>query len=577
MRGSKPWLPDKGQEGGPQRQFLEGMKHVFEVLNAGSVGSGKTDAGVMGAAIYAPYQKSPAFAGLILRHDEKDLHKHIMPLVARPGMYQRYTGGSLNTTLMVWTTRAGGHIVFSHAKRLSGLHGPEFAYVWWDELTHWKGTGWMDADPPAEYLFVNFTRVRSAAGLPCRVRAGTNAIGPGKKWVARRWGPWLQGLQYLNPAEGAPTSHRDAAESYRRLIESGHAPEPRDGQNLIPSGSVLWYHPNTDGSETWEPPPKDPDEAKRRELLSRACLRTRTEDNVAMRKDAQYSVRTRVAGSLLYRQLSNDDWDAEEPGEGFFRREMFEVVPRESVPHLAGVVARWDFAWSRHERGGKAAERSPWTVRVLLGWTQRHPQLGRDWYILHIVREQGDPNKIMPLVKRTALSDGIHVPVLAPVDFSAGKVVISDLRNLLEGYQVIDQREHGEKHVRIATLQSPAEARRIKLVAGEWNHPFLDEIARYPKKPDDQLDALAGAFLHVIESEGGILHPDQIEASHSSLSPLAAALGGSTERPRGGGRPAQRTAAEIFAEQKESTREDGDGGDWGFGGGGGDGGWGAPG
>jgi len=199
-----------------------------------------------------------------------------------------------------------------------------------------------------------------------------------------------------------------------------------------------------------------------------------------------------------------------------------------AVPALAGEVSRWDFAWSRHERGGKAAERSPWTVRVRLGWTPRHPQLGRRWYIKHVLRMQGDPNQVLPLVLQTAQADGRHVPVLVPVDFSAGKVVVSDIKNLLEGFRVIEQ---GDKHVRIATLQNPAEARRIHIVAGEWNHPFLDEAARYPRRPVDQLDALAGAYLHVIESEGGLLLPEDIEASSEAMAPLLAAFGGRPARP----------------------------------------------
>lgn len=547
----RAWKPDRGRQGGPQMRFLDDLRDVYEVLNAGSVGSGKTDCGIMAPVWYREYRTNPAFAALVLRHDEKDLHKHIMSLVNRPGYYDRYAGGSLNTTLMQWTMRTGAKVIFAHAKRLSALHGPEFAYTWWDELTHWSaaGAGPLSYLPPPEYLFVNFTRVRSAAGLRCRVRAGTNAYGPGKRWVRWRFGPWLMGAAYLKPPDEAPPAIHAAAESLRRLIEAGVLPEPREGQPLVPSGVPLYWHPNADGTETWEAPPRDEDDARQRELLSRSCLLTRTGDNAVLSAgDPQYELRVRAAGALLSAQLAGNDWDAEEPDEGFFRRESFEIVPRDRVPRLAGIVARWDFAWSRYERRTKDSDRSPWTVRVLLGWTPRDAAGGRDWYVLHVVREQGDPNRIMPLVKQTAQADarawGFGIPILAPVDFSAGKVVISDLRNLLEGFRVVEQREAGEKHVRIATLQSPAEARRIKLVAGEWNHALLDEAARYPKRPNDQLDALAGAYLHVIETEGGIPTAEEIERGMAALAPLAAQLGDDAapaERPR--------SAAEIFRAQ----------------------------
>ena len=519
----RPWQPDKGETDGPQRRFLSGAGPVYEVLNAGSVGAGKTDAGVMGAVWYKEYRSAPSFAGLILRHDEKDLAKHVMPLVTRPGYYQRYAGGGLNETTLTYRLKSGGRVIFTHAKRLSGLHGPEFQYCWWDELSHWRGAGWLEQDPPPEYGFV-ITRLRSASGVRVRLRAGTNAYGPGKAWVRRRWAPWLD-PGCLAVAEGAPPHHRAAAESLRRLVAAGVLPDPIPGRPLVPSGHVLWVHPHADGTETYEAPPADEDDARRRELLSRTCLLSRTEDNPALRQgDPQYSLRTRAAGALLYQQLSGNDWEAEEPGEGFFQRAWFDVVRRDAVPRLAGVVRRWDFAWSRHEKGGKQAERSPWTAGVLLGWTHRRPGQGRDWYILDIRRMQGDPNAVMQEVHRTAMGDGIHVPVLAPVDFSAGKVVISDLRNLLEGFRVVESREHGDKDVRIATLQNPAEQRRIHLVGGEWNHAFGDEAARYPRRPVDQLDALAGAYLHVIESEGGIPSQEEVDGALEQMQPLAHAF-----------------------------------------------------
>lgn len=534
MTAPKTWLPDKGRESGPQRQFLHDLKDVYEVLNAGSVGAGKTDVGVMGAVYYKEYRNSASFCGLILRHDEKDLNKHILGLVERPGYYPRYAGGSgLNSTSLTYKMRHGGQVIFAHAKRLSGLHGPEFQYVHWDELTHWVGHGWGQLEPPPEYLFVSFTRVRSASGLRCRVRSGTNAIGPGKAWVKWRWGPWLiPSEKILKIPAAAPPRYRAVVESLQRLIDAGHIAPPVAGQPLVPSGAVLWFHPGADGVETYEAPPVDEADALKREILSRSCLRSRTEDNTALTEnDPQYVLRTRAAGVVLHAQLGKDDWEMEDPDEGFFHRAWFRVVPASAVPPLAGEISRWDFAWSRHLRGSKAAERSPWSVRIRLGWTAKHPRFGRRWYIKHIVREQGAPREIMQLVQQTAKADGRHVPVLAPVDFSAGKVVLSDVRDLLEGYVVIEQRETGEKHVRIAALQGPAEGEQIFLVEGEWNHAFLDEAARYPKRPNDQLDALAGAFLHVIDTEAGIPSDEQVQEDMESAADVSRRLSGGWSAP----------------------------------------------
>lgn len=516
----KTWLPDRGQKG-KQYQFLHDLKDVFEVFNAGSVGSGKTDAGVMGAVYYRDYARDPAYCGLILRHDEKDLHKHILGLVERPGYYGRYAPGALNSSSLVYQMLAGGRVIFAHAKRMSGLHGPEFQYVWFDELPHWRGVGFEDLDPPEEYGFV-ITRMRSATGIPLRLRSGGNALGIGRNWVRHRFGPWLRhAKRYLRIEDKTPPHHRAMIKSLIRLIEQGHIQEPQDFSPLVPSATVLYYHPHSDGTETYEPPPEDAEDCLRRGLLSRSCLVTHTEDNLVLAKnDPLYSLRVRAAGATMYSKIGKNDWEVEDAGKEFFRSQ-FKVIHSRELPPLAGVLSRWDLAWSRHEKGGLKAERSPWSVRCKLGWTYTRPRM---WIVLHVVRAQGSPSDIMALIRQTARADGPHVPVVLPVDFSSGKVVISDVQEMLEGYQVIEQRETGEKSVRIASLQAPAHAGRILLLEGEWNHAFLDEVERYPAMPVDQLDALAGARLQALKGLGVLPSDEEIEAASSNVAILAQGL-----------------------------------------------------
>src|SRR5689334_3592561 len=56
---------------GIQRRYLTDMAPVFEVLNAGAVGSGKTDAGLMAMVTPVEYRTSPAFRGLVLRYSQR--------------------------------------------------------------------------------------------------------------------------------------------------------------------------------------------------------------------------------------------------------------------------------------------------------------------------------------------------------------------------------------------------------------------------------------------------------------------------------------------------------------------------
>lgn len=464
----KAWQPSP-----VQRQVLVELADVYEVLYAGQVGGGKTDLVVMAPLVYPEYRDSAHFKGLILRHDEKDLDKEILPRSKRPDMYPAYVPAArLLSNKKAWVLPAGGRVIFTHAKDLLAHWGPEYQYLGWDELTHFT---------EEQYLFL-LGRLRSSVGLPIRVRAGANPLGPGKAWVKRRWGPWLQ-RDYLRPRADAPAEHHVAAESLRLLL-----PERRDaaGKLLPPavSGQVLWYTSDEEGREIWVPEGTPG-------ALSRAWMNSRTDDNPALREqDPAYKTRLRSAlRGALGAGMAGGDWDAEEVGPGFFRRDWFQVVPAAARPtDLVQLIRRWDFAWTKKRR-------SDYSVGVLFGQDAR----GR-WWLLDVVRTKGLPHEVEQIVKQTAVLDGIGVPVVLPIDFSAGLYVEASFVRLLAGFQVFGVRERGEKEVRIATLQPQAKAGNLWLVAGPWVPDFLAEAERYPKDAhDDQLDALAGAFLHLTD------------------------------------------------------------------------------
>lgn len=484
-RKPKPaWKLDKGAPDGWQRHMVIALKDVHEVLCAGTVGSGKTDPGVMMPVIYRDYRRSAHFKGLVLRHNGNDLDKEIYQRVTREDMYPRYAGGGLNETTGVYRFRSGGRVIFGHTKNIRSLQGGEYQYVWFDELTHWE--------TPEDYIYVCASRLRSSVGLPIRVRAGTNPGGPGQEWVRARWGPWLAGDYLSKAADG--TDRYPGAESLRRL---GFVPRVGpDGRPRAPvdSGVVLWYVTDKDtGRSEWarEGTPT---------ALSRTCLRTTTADNRALASaDPMYEVRSRelaaLRGGALAAQLRQDDWDMRDSTDEFFSRAWFDVVT--VVPPLVGVIRRWDFAWT--VRG-----RSDWTVGVKFGWTA-----DGHYYVLNVVRLKGRPEEVFKTMLTTAQGDGRAVPVVIPMDGTASHVVYDAVVRQLAGYQVVGVREHGKKEVRIGALKSQATAKRLHLVQGVWNEPYLDEVQAYRGdglRPDDQLDATAGAFLY---ATGGHAPPTQ--------------------------------------------------------------------
>jgi len=66
---------------------------------------------------------------------------------------------------------------------------------------------------------------------------------------------------------------------------------------------------------------------------------------------------------------------------------------------------------------------------------------------------------------------------------------------LLAGFDVRFTPESGDKEQRALPVSAQAEAGNIKIVRGDWNDAFLDELCSFPTGTyKDQTDALSRAF-----------------------------------------------------------------------------------
>jgi len=78
---------------------------------------------------------------------------------------------------------------------------------------------------------------------------------------------------------------------------------------------------------------------------------------------------------------------------------------------------------------------------------------------------------------------------------SSGKNTINAYTKLLRGYSFRGARETGSKVLRANRVSSTAGQKKIKLLKGMWNEPFLDEVDFFPDdKIKDQVDCLSGSF-----------------------------------------------------------------------------------
>lgn len=159
------------------------------------------------------------------------------------------------------------------------------------------------------------------------------------------------------------------------------------------------------------------------------------------------------------------------------------VVLEDVAPAQARRVRRWDVAATSN--GGD------FTTGIRMSTADDGV-----YHIEDVVRGQWSPDERDAQIKATALRDGIAVHQLLPQDPGAsGKAQAQAFVRLLAGFPVSTELESGDKVVRAGPLASQWNAGNVRIVRGEWNRAYLDEMLAFPLgRNDDQVDGSSGAF-----------------------------------------------------------------------------------
>ena len=173
-------------------------------------------------------------------------------------------------------------------------------------------------------------------------------------------------------------------------------------------------------------------------------------------------------------------------GGGMFKQEWFQVI--QAAPAKCKWVRAWDLAASEDKD-------SAWTAGLLMG---RSPD--GEYIIADVKRIQGAPAAVERLLVNTASQDGRSVKGSIPQDpGQSGKAQAQYLIKQLAGYSYTASTESGDKETRAQPLAAQAEVGNVKLVEGDWNAAFLDEITTFPVgKWKDQVDAASRAFSELV-------------------------------------------------------------------------------
>jgi predicted phage terminase large subunit-like protein len=430
LAGGRPvvWAPNSI----PQRTFL--ASGAFEALYGGAAGGGKTDAVIVGGCRNFAH---PNYTGIIFRRTFKDLDKFVVPR-SKQIVPLVDPGATYNEQKYFWRFTRGGRLILSHLqheKDVADHQGAEYQYEGWDELTHFT-----------EFQFTYLlSRLRSAYGIPVRVRAGTNPGGVGHDWVFRRYGPWL------NPAS------TPKAESGQTL----HYVNSLAGEEYVPRGT--------------------PD------ALGRVFVRALLEDNPALRRnDPQYRSRLMGLDPITRAQLLFGDWLIKPAAGLYFKREWFEIV--DAAPAQARRIRYWDRAASEPS---KEYPDPDWTRGVRLA---EHENVV---YVEDVASTRSRPAGVEKLILQTAELDGRGVMIGIEGDpGQAGKYESDAYVAKLAGYDVRVFPARQDKVVRARPFSAQAEAKNVKLVRGHWNEDYLREHVAFPDPHwhDDQVDGSSGGY-----------------------------------------------------------------------------------
>lgn len=193
---------------------------------------------------------------------------------------------------------------------------------------------------------------------------------------------------------------------------------------------------------------------------------------------------------------------------GLFKVDKIEIVEPAEVPIGGPVVRGWDLAATSAPKAGSKRKTSARTAAV------RVRRAGGMLYIEHAVAKRASPNEVEQLVLSTTGDDTRAVLQSLPQDpGQAGLAQKLRYAELLEGWNFRITPEIGTKEERARPFAAQVEAGRVRIVRGDWNAAYLDELRNFPNGAlKDQVDASTRAFQELLkhDSHEGIFGASQM-------------------------------------------------------------------
>lgn len=436
-----------GPQPGRQTEFLSSTADI--AIYGGAAFGGKTYALLLEVL---RHYKNGKFSAVIFRRETPQIRNQGGLWDTSMSLYSQVNGHPRQANLE-WIFPSGMRLKFAHLeydKTVLQWQGSQVPMFGFDELTHFT-----------EYQF-NYiaSRLRSESGVPGYIRA---------------------------------TCNPDPDSFVRRLIDWWI---DKDGWPILErSGKLRWFirrddliHWANSKEELFKKFGRGPSILP----MSLTFIPSTVQDNaIGMRSDPTYMAKLQNLPKVERMRLLEGNWNIKASAGDIFDRDRFEIL--ETLPNgWVDQVRFWDKAATKPNPRNPAPD---WTRGLKM---LKYPN---GLYVVADVRStQDEPGEVNDLIKTVASQDGVGCRIKEQQDpGQAGKEEGQNFIKMLAGYNVTIQAFSKNKLLRARPVQAQVFARNVKLLKGDWNNAFLDELNAFTgngdeNEQDDQVDAFSGAF-----------------------------------------------------------------------------------
>lgn len=426
---------------GPQEQFLSSPADI--AVYGGSAGGGKSF-----GLLLEPLRhiNTLGFGAVIFRRTHTQIRNVGGLWSTSEGIYI-HAGGTPRESVLSWEFKSKGTTIkfahIEHEKNKFDYQGAQIPLIEFDELTQFSES----------QFFYLMSRNRSTCGIKPYVRATTNP--DADSWVATLIDWWIGD-------DGFPIQER--------------------------SGIIRWFIRHND-ELVWGDTPKElilnhPDTIPK----SFTFISAKLDDNqILEQKDPGYRA-TLMALPLVERErLLGGNWKIRPAAGMYYRREWFEIVDKAPSGES---VRYWDTAATEPTPSNQNPD---WTAGLKL------IESGNITYVVDVRHAQKKSAGVEKLIEHTASVDGKDTDIIMEQEpGGSGKTVIDHYAILLKGYSFHGVLSTKAKEIRAGPSSAASENGLVKIVRGDWNAAFLDELEAFPEGAhDDMVDAFAGAYNYM--------------------------------------------------------------------------------